>query len=141
MIYIIIYAIFFIVSFFPICLSAYEFISSQTDSLSSYYLALFNNISTTSSIYQLLLTLLLFIPLISSLIAFISLIVEFLQGNNNQAAQYSFGISTVCFAISGMIYASLTSTILPFGMIILAISLGIFITKLIFRYGLKGIKY
>jgi len=136
-IYIVIYLLFFIVGFFPICLP----ISSKDTILSSYYYCLYSSISLSASMYGIILETLLFINIISAIISSISLIYQLLKNSNIKILDFAFGITTVIFATSGMIYASLTDTLLPFGMIILGISVGIAINKLIFHYGLRGLKY
>ncbi len=139
LIYLIIYFLFLIVGFFPICLPFSNF-KNGSNELVSYYYALFGYFQLNMSIQDILMLTLLFIPLICSIISISCLLTEFKQNNANNAASYTWGIATFFFAVTGFLYATLTNSTLVFGMIILSISIGIGINKIIFYYGLKGLR-
>ncbi len=138
-IYIFILILFLFSGLFPICVPVKP-IDECSISVTSYYSCLFNYFSYYSSIPEILLQALLFIPFVSVIIALICLFVELGQKANNQSASHCFGVCVIMFEISGMLYATLTNSLFPFGMTILAIGLGIGIVKIIFHFGLRSLR-
>lgn len=138
-IYVFILILFLLSGLFPICVPVKKGLDNIVE-VSSYYSCLFNYFSNYSSIPEILLQALLFIPLASVIIALICLFVELGQKANNQTASHCFGVCVIMFEISGMLYATLTNSLFPFGMTILAIGLGIGIVKIIFHFGLRALR-
>lgn len=141
-IYVFILILFLFSGFFPICVPVRKSLDTtiEVSSYYSYYSCLFNYFSSYSSIPEILLQALLFIPFVSVIIALICLFVELGQKANNDSASHCFGVCVIMFEISGMLYATLTNSLFPFGMTILAIGLGIGIVKIIFHFGLRALR-
>ena len=125
-IYIVIFSIFLLSGFAPIVLP-----------LSYYYSLLYLFDNPKDIFFQTILLL----PLVSSIVAISCLVYEILFRKNKVNNGYVFGVSTFVFIISGLLYATYTNCLIPFGAIILATGLGVGINKIIFHYGFRGSKY
>ncbi len=131
--------LFLVSGLFPICTPVKYALESQSE-ITSYYSCLFNFFSYYSSLPQILMQVLLFIPLVSCIICLICLIYELCKNAPNESASHGYGVSVVIFVVSGMLYATLANCLFPFGMIILGISLGIGIIKVIFHFGFRALR-
>ncbi len=136
-IYIVIFSIFLLSGFAPIVLPLYDF-NKHTNQLSSYYYSLLYLFDNPKDIFF---QTILLLPLVSSIVAISCLVYEILFRKNKVNNGYVFGVSTFVFIISGLLYATYTNCLIPFGAIILATGLGVGINKIIFHYGFRGSKY